>query len=186
MTFSFSCRIRCQKNNDFFNIFKGVPLLILFKNCHFGNRIYPKHQKEILKKVIKEDVLKRKGFDKPIHKRKFFDSNARMMFEDDFAPPHKTNANQKFKEENFNRFTSVLHRYRGKHPLYFGAKWDDFWWVERFWAILCNEVYREPRPKTIKTVSEKTLIKLVHQSPAQMHEIFKEKGGRIPTRWNYK
>ena len=109
----------------------------------------------------------------------------------------KTNANQKFKEENFNRFTSVLHRYRGKHPLYFGAKWDDFWWVERFWAILCNEVYREPRPKTIKkvmrrvreasvNVSEKTLIKLVHQSPARMHEIFKQKGGRIPARWNYK
>ena len=94
-------------------------------------------------------------------------------------------------------FTPVLHRYRGKHPLYFGAKWDDFWWVERFWAILCNEVYREPRPKTIKkvmrrvreaslNVSEKTLIRLVHQSPARMHEIFKQKGGRIPARWNYK
>ena len=86
---------------------------------------------------------------------------------------------------------------RGKHPLYFGAKWDDFWWVERFWAILCKDVYREPRPKTIKkvmrrvretslNVSEKTLIKLVHQSPARMHEIFKQKGGRIPARWNYK
>ena len=150
-----------------------------------------------MKKVIKDDVLKRKGFEKSIHKRKLFNSNARMIFEDDFAPPHKTNINQKFKEEHFPRFTPVLHRYKGKDELYFGAKWDDFWWVERLWAILSKDVYREPRPKTIKKVmrrvreaslniTEKTLTRLVHQSPARMHEIFKQKGGRIPARWNYK
>ena len=60
-----------------------------------------------------------------------------------------------------------------------------------------QQVYREPRPQTIKKVmrrvreaslntTEKTLTKLVHQSPARMHEIYKRKGGRIPARWNYK
>ena len=107
-----------------------------------------KYQEEILKKSMKDDVLQRKGFDLAIHKRKLFDSNARMIFEDDFAPPHITNENQKFKEKHFPRFTPVLHRFKGKHELYFGAKWDDFWWVERYWAILSHQVYREPRPES--------------------------------------
>ena len=81
-----------------------------------------KYQNAVLQKVIVDDVLKRKGFDKPIDERKLFDSNARMIFEDDFAPCHKTNANQIFKEENFPAFTPVLHRFRGVDPLYFGPK----------------------------------------------------------------
>ena len=85
----------------------------------------------------------------------------------------------------------VLHRFRGKHPLYFGAKWDDFWWIERLWAIMGVEVYREPRVWTVKklmrrvretskNIEERSLIKLVHQSPAKMNEIHRLKGKQIP------
>ena len=71
------------------------------------------------------------------------------------------------------------------------AKWDDFWWIERLWAIMGTEVYREPRVWTVKklmrrvreaskNIDQRTLIKLVHQSPAKMNEIYRLKGKRIP------
>ena len=137
-------------------------------------------------------MLKRKGFNKPIDKRKLFKSNANMIFEDDFAPAHTTNVNEDFKQKNFPNHTPVLHRFRGKHPVYFGAKFDDFWWIERLWAIMGTEVYREPRVWTVKklmrrvrepskNIDQRTLIKLEHQSPAKMNEIYRFERKANPT-----
>ena len=53
-----------------------------------------KYLNKILEKAVLKDVLQRKGYNKPIHKRKLFKSNARMIFEQDFVTPHSTNANQ--------------------------------------------------------------------------------------------
>ena len=94
-------------------------------------------------------------------------------------------------EENFPNHTPTLHRFRGKHPYYFPPKMDDFWPIERIWAILCDDVYREPRPKTIAMVmrrvreavakiSPTTLTKLIHALPAKMQEIYRLKGKKIP------
>ena len=59
-----------------------------------------------------------------------------MIFEQDFAQPHSTNANEEFMEKNFPHHTPTLWRFQGKHELFFGPKWDDFWYVERDWAII--------------------------------------------------
>ena len=56
-----------------------------------------------------------------------FKRNQDMIFEQDFAQPHSTNANQEFMEENFPAHTPTLWRYEGKDELLFGPKWDDFW-----------------------------------------------------------
>ena len=72
-----------------------------------------------------------------------------MIFEQDFAQPHSTNANQEFMETNFPSHTPTLWRYEGKDELFFGPKWDDFWCIERLWGIYSQRVYRNPRPKCI-------------------------------------
>ena len=113
-----------------------------------------------------------------------------MIFEQDFASPHKTNVNQEFMEQHFPHHTPVLHRYRYEHPFWFPPKMDDFWPIERIWAILAARVFREPRPKSIALVmrrvreeclnmEESTLIKLVHALPAKMNEIYRLKGKKI-------
>ena len=75
-----------------------------------------------------------------------------MIFEQDFAQPHSTNANQEFMEENFPAHTPTLWRYEGEHELFFGPKWDDFWSIERLWGIMSQRVYRNPRPTHISGV----------------------------------
>ena len=111
-----------------------------------------------------------------------FQKNEDMILEQDFAQPHCTNANQAFMEENFPAHTPTLWRYEGVDPLFFGPKWDDFWCIERLWAIHSQRVYRNPRPTHIGGVMRclreevwntdpKTLTKLVHELPAKMNEI---------------
>ena len=113
-----------------------------------------------------------------------------MIFEQDFAQPHSTNKNQEFMEVNFPAHTPTLWRYQDIHELFFGAKWDDFWSIERLWAILSQEVYRNPRPKhiegvmrrlreSVRNTDAKTLTKLIHELPAKMNEIFRVKGTKI-------
>ena len=88
-------------------------------------------QEKVLKKVILDDVLQRKktkGL--PIHKRKMFTKNSDMIFEQDFAQPHSTNANQQFMEEHFPAHTPTLWRFEDTDPLFFGPKWDDFWSID--------------------------------------------------------
>ena len=146
------------------------------------------YQKEILKKVVVNDVMKRKGTKRsgvPVHKRKLFKSNKKFVFQQDFATPHSTNKNQIFMEENFPNHTPTLHRYRESgHEWFFPPKLDDFWPIERVWANLAKEVYRDPRPKHIQGVmrrvrdavanfDDKTLVKMVHGLPAKMQKITK-------------
>ena len=56
---------------------------------------------------------------------------------------------------------------------------DDFWQIERLWAILAQKVYRNLRGKNIalvmkrlrtevNKVTQRTLIKLVHDMPTKM------------------
>ena len=86
----------------------------------------------------------------------------------------------------------TLHSLRGTHPFWFPPKMDDFWPIERLWAILAARVFREPRPKSIaavmrrvreecRKIDESTLIKLVHELPAKMNEIHRRKGKKIPS-----
>ena len=62
-----------------------------------------------------------------------FKRNQDMIFEQEFAQPHSTNADQEFMEENFPVHTPTLWRYEGKDNLFFGPKWNDFWPIERYW-----------------------------------------------------
>ena len=130
-----------------------------------------------------------------IHKRKMFQKNGDMIFEQDFAQPHCTNANQEFMEKNFPAHTPTLWRYEDVDPLFFGPKWDDFWCIERLWAIHSQRVYRNPRPthidgvmrrlrEEVRNTDPKTLTKLVHELPAKMNEIYRLKGAKIPSNFD--
>ena len=121
--------------------------------------------------------------------------NTDMIFEQDFAQPHSTNANEEFMEKNFPHHTPTLWRFQGKHELFFGPKWDDFWYVERDWAIMSQRVYRNPRPTNIAAVMRrlrdevrnhdpKTLMRLCHELPAKMNEIHRLKGKKIPSNFD--
>ena len=131
----------------------------------------------------------------PVHKRKLFKKNSDMIYEQDFAQPHCTNANQEFMDKHFPAHTPTLWRYQGVHELFFGAKWGDFWSIERLWAIYSQRVYRNPRPSHIEGVMRrlreevrqtdpKTLPKLIHELPAKMNEIHRLKGKKIPSNFN--
>ena len=120
-----------------------------------------------------------------------------MIFEQDFAQPHSTHANQEFIDEHFPAHTPTLWRYEGEHELFFGPKWDDFWSIERLWGIMSRRVYRNPRPTHISSVmsrlreevrntDSKALIKLVHELPAKMNEIYRQKGAKIPSNFDSK
>ena len=41
------------------------------------------------------------------------------------------------------------------HPFWFPPKMDDFWPIERIWAILAQRVFRSPGPKTIAAVMQR-------------------------------
>ena len=93
--------------------------------------------------------------------------------------------------------TPTLWRYQGNHPLFFGAKWDDFWFIERLWAIYSQRVYRNPRPthidgvmrrlrEEVRQTDPKTLVKLCHDLPAKMNEIYRLKGKKIPSNFDPK
>ena len=128
---------------------RGLTPLVHFKGDVNG-KIY---QDKVLKKVVLEDVMQRKKSNcVTIHKRKMFQKNGDMIFEQDFAQPHCTNANQEFMEKNFPAHTPTLWRYEDVDPLFFGPKWDDFWCIERLWAIHSQRVYRNPRPTHIDGV----------------------------------
>ena len=154
------------------------------------------HKEKVLKKVIVDDVLQRKkSLGLPIHKRKLFAKNSDMIYEQDFAQAHSTNECQNFMEEHFPAHTPTLWRFEDSDPLFFGPKWDDFWSIERLWAIQSQRVYRNPRPKHIsgvmrrlreevKNTDPKTLIRLVHELPAKMNEIYRLKGKKIPSNFD--
>ena len=94
-------------------------------------------------------------------------------------------------EEILPNHTPTLHRLRHIHPFWFPPKMDDFWLIERLWAIMAQRVFRSPRPQTIAAVmrrvreecrsfNEKTSTKLIHELPAKMNEIWRLKGKKIP------
>ena len=134
---------------------------------------------------------RKKSVGVPVHKRKMFQKNSDMIFEQDFASPHSTNIVHEFMENNFPAYTPTLWRMQD-HEHFFGAKWDDFWSIEEWWAVMSHKVYRNPRPKSIdavmrrvaeavRTADPNVLTKMVHQLPAKMNEIFRQKGKRIPS-----
>ena len=128
---------------------------------------------------------RKKSVGVPVHKRKMFQKNSDMIFEQDFASPHSTNIVHEFMENNFPAYTPTLWRMQD-HEHFFGAKWDDFWSIEEWWAVMSHKVYRNPRPKSIdavmrrvaeavRTADPNVLTKMVHQLPAKMNEIFRQK-----------
>ena len=162
----------------------GTTKIVTFK----GNVNGQVYQDEVLRKAVLEDVLQRK---KPkrmqINERKLFNKNSDMIFEQDFTQPHSINANQEFMEENFPAHTPTLWRYQDKDDLFFGAKWDGFWSIERLWGIYSQRVYRNPRPthidgvmrrlrEEVRNTDPKTLIRLIHELPAKINGIFRQKG----------
>ena len=171
---------------------RGLTPLVHFKG-NVNGKVY---QDKVLKKVVLEDVMQRKKSNGvAIHKRKMFQKNGDMIFEQDFAQPHCTNANQEFMEKNFPAHTPTLWRYEDVDPLFFGPKWDDFWSIERLWAIHSQRVYRNPRPthidgvmrrlrEEVRNTDPKTLTKLVHELPAKMNEIYRLKGAKIPSNFD--
>ena len=86
--------------------------------------------------------------------------------------------------------TPTLHRLRHISSSLVSPKMDDFWPIERLWAIMAERVFRSPRPQTIAAVmrrvreeyrsfDKKNLTKLIHELPAKMNEIRRLKGKKI-------
>jgi len=169
---------------------RGLTPLVWIKG-NLNGEIY---QDKILRKIVLEDVMQRGDENGPINRRKLFEDNDSFIFEQDFASCHSTNVNEDFMEQNFPAHTPTLHRFREKHPWYFPPKMDDFWVIERLWAILAAKVYRNPRPThvdalmrrvrdAVRETKPETLTKLVHEMPARMNKIFEMKGRKIPASW---
>ena len=100
-------------------------------------------------------------------------------------------------EDNFPAHTPTLWRYEDEDELFFGAKWDDFWCIEDYWGITSQRVYRNPRPthingvmrrlrEEVRNTDPKTLIRLVHDLPAKINEIYRQKGKKIPSNFDPK
>ena len=92
------------------------------------------------------DVLKRTDDSGGVatNRRKLFEDNQHMVFEQDFAACHSTNANQEFMSQHFPNHTPTL--WRLEQDEFFLSKCDGFC------AILAGMVYRHSSPKTITTV----------------------------------
>ena len=82
----------------------------------------------------------------------------------EFAQPHSTNANQEFMEKNFPKHTPTLWRYID-HELF---------------LVQCGDhaVMRQLRDEVRYTDSD-TLVRLCHDLPAKMNEIYRLKGKKI-------
>jgi len=110
-----------------------------------------------------------------------FDDPKNFIFEQDHASIHDSNIVQEWCGENLKHFLN-----KKDTP----AKLDDVWCIERLWAIMTQNVYRDPRPKDLaqlkqrienewSNISQATTLKLVHEMPLRMAEIVRKKGGRI-------
>ena len=104
-----------------------------------------------------------------------------FIFEQDHATCHDSNLAQIWCSQNLPAFW-------GKKDT--PAKLDDFWPIERLWAILTAKVYQDPRPNDILTLKKRlkkcwseiqqdTLLKLVHQLPLRLKQISLNKGQKI-------
>ena len=151
------------------------------------------YQKKILKPTFNE-VKNRAVNGSRVDQKKLFRFK-KWIFEQDFAPAHSTKANEQFLAENTPYHTPTLRSKRGE-PYWMPPKLDDFWPIERLWAIWSNEVYAYPEPKTIAQVVRRvrkahrettveTLTKLFHELPARCNEIYRRKGARILPSWDY-
>ena len=130
-----------------------------------------------------------------INERKLFKKNSDMIFEQDFAQPHSTKANQEFMEESSPAHTPTLWRYQDEYDLFFGAKWGDFWSIERLWGYILKECIEIHGLRTLMAScggSEKKLgtrtqrhwFGLFTSFQAKMNEIFRQKGKRIPSNFD--
>ena len=70
------------------------------------------------------------------------------------------------------KVTPTLWRYQGIHELFFGAKWDDFWFIERMWAIYSQRVYRNPRPTHIDAVMRRLRDEVRNTDPNTLVKLF--------------
>ena len=110
-----------------------------------------------------------------------FSNPNEFIFQQDHASSHDSYLSQEWCKLNLPNFLD-----KNSTP----AKLEDFWPIERLWAILTAKVYREPRPNTIlilkkriikcwSEINQSTLTKLVHQLPLRLAEIKKKNGGKI-------
>ena len=151
------------------------------------------YQNKILKPTFK-DIKSRAANGSRIDQKKLFRFK-KWIFEQDFAPAHSTKVNEKYLSENTPNHTPTLRSLK-EEEYWMPPKLDDFWPIERLWAIWANQVFAYPEPKTVnqmirrvrkahRETTVKTLTKLFHELPARCNEIYRQKGGRIPASWDY-
>jgi hypothetical protein len=112
-----------------------------------------------------------------------FDDNEDWIFQQDHATCHDTHVAQEYLKQNVPDFFS-------KHEA--PAKLDDFWCIERIWAVVANKVYgggqNQPQSlaalkrriiKAWKSLDSEILRKAVHQMPLRAKEIATRKGNRV-------
>lgn len=127
-----------------------------------------KHQKRRKKDGLATEVM-------------LFDDPTSFIFEQDHASVHDSNKTQEWLlHQGINYLTA------DDTP----SKLDDVWAIERVWAIMTQQVYIHPMPKTLeeldkrvklcwKNFNRKSLKKLIHEIPHRLKEIIKRKGEKI-------
>ena len=155
---------------------KGLTDLIFVE----GNVTAQKYVNNILPKLVNNHQSRRKTKGN-VTEIKLFDNPKVFIFEQDHAKVHDSNIAQSWCQQHINQFLD-----KTATP----PKLDDFWPIERVWAIMTQMVYKEPRPKTLVELKRRiilnwskihsgTLLKLVHEMPLRLQQIESNKGRKI-------
>ena len=140
------------------------------------------------------DVTSRTEDGEHIYQKVLFDHD-NWIWEQDYATPHSSRVNETWLSENTPNHTPTLRSLKYT-KFWMPSKLDDFWYIERYWEILCGDVYSHPEPTNIKALMRRLrkahrntkltiLVKLYHELPAHCQEIYNQKGGNIPKSWDY-
>lgn len=163
------------------HVYGGMSHIGLTKLIYVnGNITGKKYVEDILPKLTIE-IQNRTKLKGKVNEIKLFEKKNEFIFEQDHAKSHDSNISQDWCTKNLKYFLN-----KNDTP----AKMDDYWPIERLWAIMTSKVYKEPRPDTIPLlkrrinkcwaeISQHTLVKLVHQMPLRLKWISENQGKKI-------
>lgn len=159
---------------------EGLTELIRIRGLITGHR----YATEILPKLAVKSLRRRhSNRNRRIDQKLLFEHEHEVIFEQDFASVHWT-------PEVLDYLDSKGIEYIPRDTV---CKLDDFWGIERVWAIMTPIVYRGDPPKTAmelerrvreawKSIKPGTLKAIVHEMPCRIKKIIELKGDKIKQR----
>ncbi len=146
--------------------------------------------------MLKSDNQAKKSKELSIHKRKIFERNLDTIFEQDFAQPNCTNANQIFMEQKFPAHIPTLWRYQDIYGLFLVRNETIFGVLSGFGQFTLRVFIATNDPLISRGWCDDfewqsaTIIRtlwrnsLINEFPAKMNEIYRLKGAKLPSNFN--